>query len=534
MTRFRLVVALAVCAAVAAATAGRAGAWATCAPVGASEVQSAHFNIFYTTDPTQAQAITNAQAGDLAAFGEQAYAAYAALGFPTPVDDGSGKIEISVVAPPSPQTWSYLPCHGSAQVNFKMIGAASEALVMGTLTFEASEMRTWDPSHWSDFWLFEGAGAWAWSKSLGYPQSAVNDLGPSEVSLDCSDPGEIGCSKNEFENLGLTRWPFYEYLAQRFGTNFITTVLHYGASAGVALQGLKDGLSTYKQTLPDVFNDFVVREMTGGWGITSLDSVVPTVSGPPLFTGAATADLGSRVVSVDHLAARYVEFDRGDGSAGHPCFAASLTINVALPAGVGSRPYFFWNVKGSSPVALSISGNTATTTVPWDTCLWPTNRGYLALPNPSTTVNSANYTITSHLTVDTSAQVNVIGPPSPVSIWGQVVPVPTADVVPSIQVFGPELIRVSAKDRLIRLIVQSSGPGAVQATLGSVLLGNSQLRAGNNDLRFAVPKGLVASLRRAASAANTLSLTPVASTGATGQPVTRLITITPAQTKKKK
>lgn len=532
MTRFRLFAALAVCAAVAAFSAGRAGAWSTCPSVGSAELQSAHFNIFYTTDPTKPEAITNAQAGDLAAFGEQAYAAYAALGFPTPVDDGSGKIEISVVTPSTGQSWSYLPCHGSAKVSSAVIGAASEALVMGTLTFEASEMNTWDPSNSSDLWLFEGAGGWAWYKSLGFPQSAVNDLGPGEVSLDCYNAGGIGCSKVEFENLGLTRWPFYQYLAERFGANFITTVLKYGASANSALQGLQDGLSTYKKTLPDIFNDFAVRQMTGGWGITSLDGVVPTVSGVPLFTGAVTADLGSRVVSVDHLAARYVEFDRGDGSAGHPCFAAALTINVALPFGVGARPYFFWNVKGSSPVALSISGTTATTTVPWDTCLWPTNRGYLALPNPSTTVNSANYTITSHLTVDTSTQVNVVGPPSPVPVWGQVVPVPTTDVPPSIEVFGPELLRVSATDRVIRLIVQSSGPGAVQATLGSTMLGNASLRAGNNDLRFAVPASLVAALRRSASAANTLTLTPVASSGATGQPVTRQVTITPAHKKK--
>lgn len=532
MTRFRLLVALAVCAASAGSTAGRAGAWPTCSPAGSAELQSTHFNIFYTTDPKKPEAITDAQAGDLAALGEQAYAAYAALGFPAPVDDGSGKIEISVVAPPTGQTWSYNPCHGSAQVNYSAIGTASEALVMGTLTFEASEMRTWDPSNSTDLWLFEGAGAWAWYQSLGFPQSSVNDLGPGEVSLDCYNAGAIACSKVEFENLGLTRWPFYQYLAERFGTSFITTVLHYGASANSAVRGLQDGLSTFKKTLPDVFNDFAVRQMTGGWGVTSLDNAVPTVTGSPLLTGAVTADLGNRVVSVDHLAARYVEFDRGDGSAGHPCFAASLTINVALPAGISSRPYFFWNVAGSSPVALSVSGNTATTTVPWDTCLWPTNRGYLALPNPSTTVNSANFTITSHLSVDTSAQVNVVGPPSPASIWGQVVPVPTVDVPPSIEVFGPELLRVSAKDRVIRLIVQSSGPGAVQATLGSTMLGNSLLRGGNNDLRFAVPASLVAALRRSASAANMLTLTPVASSDATGQPVTRRVTITTSPKKK--
>ncbi|HET8893616.1 MAG TPA: hypothetical protein VFM96_05925 [Gaiellaceae bacterium] len=531
----RLLLALAICAALAAAFSGRASAaWSPCPPSQSTELQTAHFNIWYDNDKTKVDYATETQAGDMAAFGEQAYAAMTALGFPAPVTDSSGKIQISIVDP-SPGTWREAICHGSASVSYKEIGAQDEAYTMGVLVFQLIEENTWEPDSNVNLWPFQGAAAWASYKTLGYPGVGTSDLGPLEMSLDCFDNGTgQKCSKVAIEDDGETRWPFYEYLAQRFGTSFITRILKYGASANSALRGLQDALSTENKTVADVYTDFVVRQMTGGWGITSLDNVVPTVTGAPLFTGAVTADLGSRVVSVDHLAARYVEFDRGDGSAGHPCFAAALTINVALPFGVGARPYFFWNVKGSTPVALSINGNLATTTVPWDTCLWPSNRGYLALPNPATTsaFNSVNFTVTSHLTVDTSTQVNVVGPPSPVPVWGQVVPVPTTDGAPSIEVFGPELLRVSATDRVIRLIVQSSGPGAVQATLGSSLLGNASLRAGNNDLRFAVPASLIAALRRWASVANTLTLTPVASSGATGQPVTREVTITAARKKK--
>jgi hypothetical protein len=129
--------------------------------------------------------------------------------------------------------------------------------------------------------------------------------------------------------------------------------------------------------------------------------------------------------------------------------------------------------------------------------------------------------------VDPNTLATASPPPTPTSVWGTTVPVPTADVPPSIDVFGPELLQLSAKAPTIRLIVDSSGPGVVNATLGSTVLGTYSLRAGNNDVRFAVPKGLLTSLRRSASAANLLTLTPMSPTGSlTGQAVTRHVVIT--------
>jgi hypothetical protein len=117
--------------------------------------------------------------------------------------------------------------------------------------------------------------------------------------------------------------------------------------------------------------------------------------------------------------------------------------------------------------------------------------------------------------------------PDPTTVWGTTVPVPTADIPPSIDVFGPELLQLSAKSPTIRLIIDSSGPGIVNAALGATVLGSYSLRAGNNDVRFAVPKSMLTSLRRSASAANVLTLTPVSTSGSVvGQAVTRHVVIT--------
>ena len=55
----------------------------------------------------------------------------------------------------------------------------------------------------------------------------------------------------------------------------------------------------------------------------------------------------------------------------------------------------------------------------------------------------------------------------------------------------------------------------MQAKIGSVVLGTASIRAGNNDLRFKLPSGSLKRLRRAASAGNLLTLTPISPNGTT-------------------
>jgi hypothetical protein len=85
-------------------------------------------------------------------------------------------------------------------------------------------------------------------------------------------------------------------------------------------------------------------------------------------------------------------------------------------------------------------------------------------------------------------------------------------------------MRLSATAKQLRIIIQSNGEGSVRARLGSLDLGTRLLRPGGNDLRFTLPKGLLARLRVSA-ATNVITLTPVSADGTeVGTAVTQRVT----------
>jgi hypothetical protein len=238
---------------------------------------------------------------------------------------------------------------------------------------------------------------------------------------------------------------------------------------------------------------------------------------------------------VNHLSTRFLKFLRGPAigqTTASVCWKATLTLSVAVPTGTLSQPVFYWTGPGNAAVPLSINGTTATASIPWDTCTWASGEGFLSLPNASRTIDAADFVVTASLNVDSSTQVTSIvptPPPAPFTVTSPVVPVSSLDIAPTIEVFGPQLLALSATATQIRLIVNASGEGLVSATLGSLALGTAALRAGNNDVRFTVPKGTLSAVRRSAGPSNLLTLTPTAPNGtATGVPVTRTISVTAA------
>jgi hypothetical protein len=491
-------------------------------------IDSAHFTVWYDGDPLKPDYITETQAGNLAASAEVAYAAYLAMGFPPPVDDGFGMIDIQVLDL-TPWSLSSVICYGAFDFNASTVGADDESFSAGADVFSEVEYNLFTPGFVDDYWLMQGAGSWASWRALNYPAMSAADLGPFDMALDCWDADGLSkCSKNGFENLGESRWPFYEYVTERFGVLFIKETLEDAEIANDALTGLQTALAAHGTNLTDTFNAFATKMMVGGWTAASLNVATLPISGEPILTGASTSDVPPQLFNVNHLATRYVEIDRGDGAADHACFAATLTITVQIPPGVASKPAFYWN-GGSSVVDLSINGSTATTTVPWDTCMW-VNKGYLSLPNPSTTINGKKFSVSTHITVDTNTPATAKVPPAPATPFGTPVAVPSSDVAPSISIFGPELLKVAAAATQIRLLVESSGEGSVTAALGSVALGSGALRPGENDIRFTVPKGVLSALRRsAATGATLLTLTPVSTSGAAGPAVTQQVSILPAK-----
>ena len=247
------------------------------------------------------------------------------------------------------------------------------------------------------------------------------------------------------------------------------------------------------------------------------------------MVGSSSGAISPVTLAVNHLAVRFVDIAHGLDTDTGPCYSASLALNVALPAGVASTPYYYANAKGAAAQAFSVSGNTASLTVPWNTC-GVSPHAYVSLPNETNdasppALDGREFTISGTVTVDKSKPAAANEAPAGVKIIGPVVQTPTTDPAPDLTVHAPELIRVSAKTRLLRFIVFSSGDGTLKATLGPTWLGSAGLHAGNNDVRFVLPTQLLQSLRKTNTPANRLTLTSYSPSGAQGTSVTRQVAL---------
>ena len=548
MTLRRLLLAVLVCAAVGGALSGRALAATpplpVCAAGAPNELVTQHFNIWYDSDQGQSDYITETKAGDVGGFAEHAYATFAAMGFPTPVVGVSGRIDIEVVDLSGWHRTSVVCTNGQFIIDSKSIDTNDQLMfAVGAGVFSQIEYKQFVPAT-SDLWLTGAAAQWASALALGYPAVSAADLGPPDMSLDCWDPNYTidyrRCSAEQaaaYENLSLSRWPFFEYLAERFGNLFIDEVLADSASAGSSYQGIANALAAHGTTFPAAFNDWTKTDLSGSYTASSLQNQVPP-SYVAVSTGTVAGTVANKLrVTVDHLATRYVEFDRGDGTGAGACFAATLALTVTIPAGSISQPMFYWTGGGGTVVPLSVNGSTATATVPWDTCTWSGAKGLLALTNASSNpdVNSANFYVTATMTVDPTTPANAGAPPTPVSVWGQVVPVTSNTLPPAITLDGKALLTLSSTDRVLRLIIESNGQGSVQVSLGSTPLGTVNVVPGTNLVSFTLPSGVLDTLRRSAGTGNILTVTPVAAGGTgLGTTVTRKVMIAPTAKAKAK
>jgi Family of unknown function (DUF6055) len=491
-----------------------------------------HFEIHYTgeiADPANLDRIVQQDAGELAANAERAYSTIVGeWGYPAPLSDGDAKVDIWVqnLNPASTGTVAFVSPDTVGNVSTSWMAVDPSVVtsqhVVAHELLHVLQVGTWIPA---DGWLLEGAAEWGGFAVDGYA-GTDGSIGAPDMSLDCDSDS---CGDDGYETGGYSRWPFFQYLSERFGNTFARDVFAKGASLADPLKTgaqLLDATLTDKgTTLPETFNDYTLANVAGSYGAAPLKGLPPTVHSTTL-TGTATAALPVQRVAVNHLAGRYLRFQRGAGVSSQ-CFAATLTLSVALPAGSASKPAFFSSSLGAVGQRLASSGSTASITVPWDTCSGSVD-GYLALPNPSSTADSQVFTVSGSLTVDPATVATPATPPDPLYV-GPTVPGPGSDVPPSIFLYGAELVRVPAATRVVRLIVFSSGSGKLRAVVAGKALGTAQLRAGNNDIRFKLPASLIRSLRAAAN--RTLTLTSLSADGAVGTVVTRKVAVVAAPKK---
>jgi hypothetical protein len=502
-----------------------------------------HFQVHWEGFPVSGSPVTWQQAGDLAANLERAYSTYTTeLGYPVPPSDGDAWIDVYITDLSTVGALGLAMTDSMANQSSAYIYIDDDATEIPYLAahelFHVFQFGIWTPA---SPWLLEGTAEWSGFRFMGFPSSLpdpdgelfplIDTLGAPDMSVNCSGNA---CGLSAYEVGGYSRWHFYEYLSERFGPGIVKDIfLKAKALNDPTLTGsdfLSHTLLDKGSTLADVFTDWTVGNMTGNYTIPSLRGVrAPVFS--ETATGDATGALPAQKVAVNHLAARYLAFTRGSGSAG-PCYEATLSLNVSWPTGLGARPYFLWTETTAPPPAddapaplpvatpLAVSGNAATLSVPWSTCS-SGDAGVLSLPNPSTTVDAAEFTVTASMTVDKTRLATSTPPPAG-SYTGPTVPAPDAEPAPAIALYGPETLRVSKRKRVVRLVVFSSGQGELEAQLGTTALGKRSLRAGNNDLRFTLPRGFARTL----AARNVLTVTSLSSSGSRGATVSRKLVFT--------
>jgi hypothetical protein len=494
---------------------------------------STHFTVHYTGEFGNLERITHQEAADLAALLEQAYTKLVTdWGYPAPLDDGDGHLDVWVQTLGGYLGIVFPDGVGNTSTAWMTLdlGSITSTPVVTHELMHMIQYGQWVPA---DSWLLEGTAEWAGFAANNYvPFGAVSlllTLGAPDMSLDCvGDP----CGNDLYETGGYSRWTFFEYLSDRFGNAFMKDVLARGAAlANPALTGaqlLDSALVLRGTTLSDVFGDYTVVQVAGKFDVKELIDLPPAAHSTTL-TGVKSSALPVQRIGVNRLAAKYLRYKRGAGVPGE-CQPASLALTVAIPAGLPSKPVFYSKSLGTVAQALSISGSTASITVPWDTCDGSPD-GYLSLPNASLASDAQVFTVSGTVTVDSTGFAAPVGPPAPI-YTGPIVSGGTADLAPSIFVYGAQVLKVSATTRLVRLIVFSSGSGSLQASVGGKSLGKFALRAGNNDVRFRLPLSAVKALRSTSAArasSSILTLTSLSTAGAKGKTVTRRLAVTRAK-----
>jgi len=532
-SRFLLPFALVALAASLAVGVPRAVATDPFPTTGVATLSSDHFQVHYFRDGSCPEgAITQEHAGDVLGMAERAYAFYSGLGYAAPVSS----VDISVddftigcfafgfipVGTPLPlNRWDAIlgpEVHLSAATGLGYHIIAHEVFHLFEQTAAPAGL---DP------WLQEGLAEWAAVRA----DAAIGglELNPDRT-MDC-----VGseCGDSEFDKNGYPGWMLFEYLAERFGDAKVKSVLDAAAAnpGWTGTHALSSVVQPLGPALGKFFEDYTTARMTGNFTSVVLAGVLPQTQAT-IVVGSSNGDISPVTLAVNHLAVRFVDLAHGLDTDTGPCYSAWLDLTVALPAGVATTPYYSANVKGSVPQAFTVSGNTATlSSIPWNTC-GASPHAYVSLPNETNDVvppalDGREFKVSGTVTVKKSEPAAASEAPAGVKIIGPVVQAPTTDPAPDLTLHAPELIRVSAKTRLLRFIVFSSGDGTLKATLGSTWLGSAGLHAGNNDVRYVLPTQLLKSLRKTNTPANVLTLTSFSPGGTQGSSVTRRVAMQP-------
>ncbi len=352
------------------------------APQGLSDtVTTAHFVVHYTSLRGNENAITLAAARRVAANAERVWSVEVdGWGYPAPLDDGDGRVDIDVFRFTSGYAGDAYPLstHRRAwQFPGRIELNAAFATNLGVLGHEFFHVLQFGMFGRNARWLDESTARWSEHEADwpdGWP-TALDDsyLAHPNMSLDCT---AAECPAGTWDG-GYERWLFWAFLAQRHGRtvvrDFYSTEPAWAASLAVGqpfstTAALDSFLRARGSSLAQAFSEFAVANAARTYpAAAQVDGVVAT----RVALGAPTS------VRVGHLAAEYLELARST-----PCRGVRLHLALAAPQ-KADRPYL---VFGTVAAPL-----TAFVDMQWNTC---SRRTLIVIPNGSLTGDPLDYTLT--------------------------------------------------------------------------------------------------------------------------------------------
>ena len=145
----------------------------------------------------------------------------------------------------------------------------------------------------SDDWLFEASAEWMGFRVDGYRLRAR----PASARPTCRSTAATRSARNQCDlhrrlsrTDGYSRWPFFEYLSEKYGPAFVKDIFAQGLAArrATALAALSSALAAKGTTLADTYNAWATAEMTSATPIARSRLQRPQLCNAPIFTGVAT------------------------------------------------------------------------------------------------------------------------------------------------------------------------------------------------------------------------------------------------------
>lgn len=433
-------------------------------------LSTTHFQVHYTTDPGADQS-SAAAATQLGSNLEAAYSTeVGSWGFDPPVSDSDSLVDVFIE-----DTGDHL---GESVRDDVTAPTSSGYIVIDPASTADAETAAHELFHILQYAIYahgakflkEGTAEWAGANVARTTSWLFSYWGAPDQPLDCAPSSPCGTSDYSY-----SRWIFFDYLSEQYGPGIIKEIIEKAGALGAGddpaadVQAIDQVLAAHGSSLTQAFNGFTAANVGAAYAFPGLagSGRLPHSAGST-FTGTSSVVFAPRAVTIDHLAANYMYFYSGDSRVSQAgCGAATLNVSVDLPAGSASAPSIS-DAFGVHP--LTVSGNTASISVPWTNCLG--SLAALGLPNPGTTSadDGKPFVVHASMTVTPVKQRTIAAPHITVSL--------------------PRVATASRNRPFLRFNVRSSGRGMLQVLLKShYVRGSFSLKPGLNRLKLRLPHG---------------------------------------------